>query len=329
MKFKIGKWACSAAIAFTFLLVALWSAAQDKEPSKIKDKIAEVNGVTISGADFERELNFFLDQATRQGRPISDSMLPKVRDDILNNLIERELLYQTSQKEGIDVDAQAVADQLATIKKRFPNDGEFDKALSQMHLSESDVKSQIKRDMSIRELINKQVTQKIAVTDEETKSYYDNNPNLFKQPEQIKASHILIKVEADASEAQKAEARKEIEKIQQKLKNGEDFATLAKEFSQGPSNVNGGDLGYFKRGQMVKPFEDAAFAAKTNEVSDIVETQFGYHLILVVDKKPEQTMAYDEIKDRLGQHLKQKEVEKEAGLYIEKLKKDAKIEKYL
>ena len=104
---------------------------------------------------------------------------------------------------------------------------------------------------------------------------------------------------------------------------------MAKEYSEGPSNVKGGDLGYFRRGQMVKPFEDTAFAMEPNEVSDIIETRFGYHIIRVYDKKPEQTLAYADVKDKLSQRMKQEKVEKDANQYINQLKKDAKIENYL
>jgi peptidyl-prolyl cis-trans isomerase C len=113
------------------------------------------------------------------------------------------------------------------------------------------------------------------------------------------------------------------------LKDGGDFAALAKEYSEGPSNTRGGDLGFFRRGQMVKPFEDAAFAMEPNQVSDIIETRFGYHLIKVYEKKPESVLAYAEVKDKLTQHLKQQKIDKEAVQYINQLKKDAKIEKFL
>lgn len=153
--------------------------------------------------------------------------------------------------------------------------------------------------------------------------------NCLTEPEEVKASHILIKVEPTADDATKAAARKKIEDLQQKLKAGGDFAELAKENSEGPSNVRGGDLGYFKRGQMVKPFEDVAYSMKIDEVSDLVETRFGYHLIKVSDKKPEQTLAYADVKDKIAQRLKQEKVEKDATLYVEDLKKGAKIEKSL
>ena len=329
MKFRGAKWFCLAAAALGFLVLPICVRAEEEKTAVEKGKIAEVNGISISNEAYERELSFFLEQAARERRQVPDAMLAKVKEDILDNLIDREVLYQKSQKEGIKIGAQAVTDQLATIKKRFPSDAEFKKALDQMKLSESDIKSQIEKDMAIRELIDKQVAQKVVITDAQTKSYYDENPNMFEQPEQVKASHILIKVETDASETDKAKARIEIVKIQKKLQNGEDFATLAKEFSQGPSSAKGGDLGFFRRGQMVKPFEDAAFALKPNEVSDVVETRFGYHLIKVTERKTAQTIAYADVKDRLSQHLKKQEVEKEAGQYIDKLRQEAEIEKYL
>lgn len=321
------KRAIMVSMVFALLLVPFRVWTQEKESSN--DKVAVVNGVTITSKEYERELSFYLQEASRKGQQIPDFMLPKVKKDLLENLITRELLYQESQKKRINVDQKAIADQLKTIKQRFPSEAEFENAINRMGLSEADIESQIKRNMAIRELMDKQISHKIVVTDAEAKAYYDANPSLFKKPEQVRARHILIKVDSAATETQKAEARKEIQEIQQKLKNGEDFAALAKEFSQGPSNANGGDLGYFGRGQMVKPFADTAFALKPNEISDIVETQFGYHLIKVEDKKPEGTLAYADIKDQLNRHLKRQKAEKEADTYIDTLRKGAKIEKYL
>ena len=212
---------------------------------------------------------------------------------------------------------------------RYPNKEEFKKLLSNMGLTESDVQAQIERGMAIQQLIDKEVTEKIMVSDEETRSFYDKNPQLFQQPEQVKARHILIKVQADAPDDQKAEARKKIEAVQQKVKKGEDFATLAKTYSEGPSGPRGGDLGYFRRGQMVKPFEEVAFSLKPDQTSEIVETRFGYHLIKVDDKKPAKKMTYAEVKDRRNDHLKKQKATSEADAYIETLRKDAKIEKSL
>ncbi len=327
MKFANLRRLYQIAAVFTFILVFLPAMAEEKKPAD--SKVAEINGVVITQEQFDKELNIHLDRVSRQGRQVSDDQLATLKKDILEGLIEREVLSQESQKAGIKITDQTIDEQLAAIKKRFPSEAEFKTALSKMNLTEDEVKAQIARGLAIRELIEQQITSKIVITDAETRAYYDGNPQMFKQPKQVKASHILIKVDAGAAEAQKAEARKKIENVQQKLKDGGDFAELAKEYSEGPSKAKGGDLGYFRRGQMVGPFENAAYAMKTNEISDIVETRFGYHIIKVYDKKPEQTLAYADVKDKLSQRMQQEKVEKEANQYINQLKKNAKIEKYI
>jgi peptidyl-prolyl cis-trans isomerase C len=329
MKFAQSKRLAQIVAIFIGILIFLPAMAEEEKPANTDKKIAVINGVVISQEQFNKELTIHLDRISRQGRQVSDAQMAELKKDVLDGLIEREVLYQQSRKAGIKITDQAVDEQLAAIKKRFPSEEDYKKALSAMNLTEDEVKSQIARGLAIRELINQEIMSKIKVSDEESKAYYDANPQLFKQPEQVKASHILIKVEADATDAQKAEARKKINDIQQKIKNGGDFAELAKQYSEGPSNVRGGDLGYFSRGQMVKPFEDAAFAMQPNEVSDVVETRFGYHLIKVYDKKPEQTVAYTDVKEQIGERMKQEKAEKEAAQYVEQLKKDAKIETFL
>ena len=197
-----------------------------------------------------------------------------------------------------------------------------------MNLSEVDVKSQLERDMAIQEFIDKQFVQKVTVSDKEVRAYYDSNPFVFKQAEQVRASHILVSVDPKKDPPQNAESRKKIEDIQQKLKKGEDFSALAKEYSQCPSGSEGGDLGYFQRGKMVEPFEQAAFALGPGEVSDIVQTKFGYHLIRLAHKKPESVIPFEGIKDRIGKYLKQEKVEKDVVSYVQNLEEKAKVERF-
>ncbi|MBN1932919.1 MAG: peptidyl-prolyl cis-trans isomerase [Desulfobacterales bacterium] len=198
-----------------------------------------------------------------------------------------------------------------------------------MNLSEADIRLQFEQNLAIQQFIDKQFAQKITISAKESETYYNEHPEYFKQPEQVQASHILIKVESGANEAKKTETRNKIREIQQQLQKGKDFDALAKEFSECPSSAKGGDLGYFRRGAMVKPFEDAAFALKPGEVSDIVETPFGYHLIKVVDKKAENTINYDTIKDKINQHLKREKVQTEVSSYLAKLKEEATIKNFL
>jgi peptidyl-prolyl cis-trans isomerase C len=327
MNFSQIRPAIKITMVLTLMLVsALAWAAEKNAPG---DKVAVVNGVVISKDAYDHELDFFVRRAAAQGQALPDEQMAQMKNQVLESLIDRELLFQESKKKGIEVKTEAVSDQLQKIEHKYPNKEDFKKLLSEMGLTESDVRRQISRGMAIQQLIDKEVTEKIMVSDEETRSFYDKNPQLFQQPEQVKARHILIKVEADAPDDQKAEARRKIEAVQQKVKKGEDFATLAKTYSEGPSGPRGGDLGYFRRGQMVKPFEEAAFSLKPNETSDIIETRFGYHLIKVDDKKPAKKMTYAEVKDRLNDHLKKQKAQSEADAYIETLRKDAEIEKFL
>ena len=316
-------------ITAILVLVMFFIPALAAEKKSAAKQIAVVNGVEITRAQFDKELSVHLQRVSRQGQQVSDEQMQALKKDILEGLIEREVLYQESHRAGIKIPDQKVDDQLADIKKRFPTEEDFKKALVGMNLTEAEVRSQIQRGLAIRELIDQKVANKIVITDEATQAYYTDNPKLFVQPEQVKASHILIKVEPTADDATKAAARKKINEIQQKLKGGGDFAELAKEYSEGPSGPRGGDLGYFKRGQMVKPFEDAVFSMQINEVSDLVETRFGYHLIKVTDKKAEETLPYADVKEKIAQRLKQEQVEKAATLYVENLKKGAKVEKSL
>ena len=324
---KKSLWFLTMTIVFVLALTALPAIADQKQAAE--GKVATVNDSIITQAEFDLEMSRIQERFRQSGRSPNQQELAQVREAILDNLIARELLYQESEKKGFKVSEEEVKQQLGAIKARFANEAEFQAALSKMNISEADLESQIQQDITIRQFIRDTFVQEATVSDNEVKAYYDNNPDLFTKPEQVRASHILIKVAPQADKTQKARARKTLKTVQQKLQTGEDFGALAKEFSQGPSSAKEGDLGYFKRGQMVKPFEDVAFAMKVGAVSDIVETRFGYHLIKVTDKQPETKLAYADVKEQLGQQLKQMKVQQEISAYVEKLKVDAKVVKYL
>lgn len=314
-------------ITMGLIFMASPAMALEKRPSD--EKIAVVNGRVITREDFDREMNKVRQRLDRMGRPLMRAQLAKIEGRVLENLINNELLDQEAKKKRVKVDEQAVNEQFNKIKKRSEGGEKYKNALEKMNLTEADIKSQIEKGLSVQKLIDQEFVQKITVADEEIRAYYDGHPDLFKKSAEIRASHILIKVDSGSDESQKAASYKKIEEVQKKIEQGGDFAALAKEFSEGPSNVKGGDLGFFKRGQMVKPFEEVAFDMAPGEVSDIVETRFGYHLIKVFEKKPETISEYGEVKDKLQQFLKQQEVKKQLKDYIEGLKDKAKIERFL
>ncbi len=310
-------------------LITLASPAYVGESQSAEQKVAVVNGTVINQPEFDNEMNRVLERLQRTGRFPNDLERSQIKKQVLENLIARELLYQESQTKGIKVDQKEIEAQVTALKGRFPSEVEFKNALSTMNLTEADLRFQFERDLAIRKLLDDQIGDKVAVSEKESKAYYDNNLESFKKPEQVRASHILIKVDPGAEEAKKAEARTKIESVQAKLKKGEDFGALAKEYSEGPSGPKGGDLGFFGRGQMVKPFEETAFSMKPGQVSGMVETRFGYHLIMVAERTPESTLSYEEVKDRLEQYLKQQKVQEAIAAYVETLQGKAKIERFV
>ncbi len=326
MQMKWFRWFFILLTAVSLVTVAMPIFAAEK---KIPDgAVATVNGVTITQDDFDKEMARVRSQFARSGRSLKESQLPDIKNRVLETLVNRELLYQESQNKGVKVEDAEVNQQVDILKKRFPKEDEFKAALLEMKISEAELKSQIRKGMAIQQFVDKDLVQDVKVSETEVKDFYINNPNMFKQSEQVKASHILIKVDTQADKSAKDQANKKIKEIQKKLEDGGDFAALAKEYSEGPSNVDGGDLGYFERGRMVKPFEDAAFKLKPGEVSDMVETPFGYHLIKVVDKKPESVVSYENAKERIAQYLEQEKKGKVLERNLEDMRQKAVIKTF-
>jgi peptidyl-prolyl cis-trans isomerase C len=255
--------------------------------------------------------------------------LEEIKNRALENLIERELLYQESRRKGIIVEASAVDKQLDAMKSKFPSADVFSKEIGKMNLTEETLKEQLERAIATQRFVEKEIVDTIVVPESAVLDYYKKNKSRMMQPEQIRASHVLIKVDPQKGPEQKKDARKTIEQIEAKVKKGEDFSALAKEYSQCPSSDRGGDLGYFGRGQMVKPFEEAAFALKPGEVSGIVETRFGYHVIKMNEKRPASEMSFEDVKEQLERYLKQEKINEAIGKYVAMLKKDAEIERML
>lgn len=326
MNVKYVSWFLTLVAVMTLVVIPLPSSAGKKQGTSVK--VAEVNGSVITLKDLNRELDV-QKRFANKGKSLDDSKLAAFKSEVLEKLIDRKLLYQESQKKKIKIETAAIDAQVNRLKKQFPDETEFKNALGKMKLSETNIRSQFEQNLAIQQFIDKQFAQKITISAEESKTYYNEHPEYFKQPVQVQASHILIKVEAGADAAKKTEAHKKIQEIQQQLQKGKDFAALAKEFSECPSSAKGGDLGYFRRGAMVKPFEESAFSLKPGEVSDIVETRFGYHLIKVIEKKAENTIAYDTTKDKINQYLKREKIQTEVSSCLAKLKKEATIKNFL
>ncbi len=306
--------------------------AEPKAETKVdakKEQVAVVNGTIITRQELENEVARVKSRMASQGRPVPENTAAKMDQQVLNQLIDMEILLQESREQKIDIPDASVTEHMTKFKSQFPAPEAYEKALKELNVSETELKEKTQKGLAVESLIKAQVSSKINITDADRRTFYDSNPKFFKQPEQVQARHILIKSDAKDDEAKQKEALEKIKKVQERVTAGEDFTALAKELSEGPSGKNGGDLGFFGRGQMVKPFEEAAFGLKPGETSDIVKTQFGYHLIRVTEKKAESTIAFEEVKEKIGEHLKQQKTNESIKAYIDGLKKKATIENLL
>ena len=307
------------------------SPAATKSPSTATAKVATVNGTTISQEKFDTALSYQKEIYTLNGVTISDDQLPELKYQLLESLIGNELLFQDSQKNGITVDEKEINESYETQKKKakFTTDAEFEAALKQSNKTLASFKAEIKQGLAINHLIEKKFSNSTAVSDSEAKKYYDAYPSYFEQTAKVRASHIVILVGSDADQAKKDDARKKIEQVKTRLKAGEDFAAVAKDVSDDTgTKADGGDLGYFSKGQMKQAIEDAAFALKKGETSDIVTTDVGYHVIKVTDKTDAKKLTFEEAKNDIITNLKSTKVNSAVNKYITVLRNKATVVTY-
>ncbi|MFP4453523.1 MAG: peptidylprolyl isomerase [Desulfobacterales bacterium] len=300
-------------------------AADNGEEKPDNDYVAVVNGVKIPAEELERKVDLIRARYGGSGAKIGDQQLSYIRQVILDNLIEQQLLYQASKDEGIKIDAAAVDEEMDKIKSQFESEDEFQNQISGMNYTVDLLEKEIERNLAIRELIDEKFASELSVSDSEVEAFYNENQDEFEVPERVRARHILIK----SDDENKDEAREKIKEVQGKLEDGEDFSELAGQYSDDPSGESGGDLGFFSRGQMVKNFEEAAFELEPGEVSDIVETRFGYHLIKLEERKDKGVKPLEEVRGDIRENLEQEKVMQKLEPYMESLKKKYPVEKNL
>jgi peptidyl-prolyl cis-trans isomerase C len=269
-----------------------------------------VNGQRIPISDLDRELRAAMARKPELRSKVNIDTLRKVRKQLLNYLIERELLIQAGRKAGLEAQTVEIDAEFASIEKQFPSGAVFKQALEQEELTEEKLRKLIERRLTVKKVLEIKIypTAK-SVADEDVVSFYEEKKEEFVEPEQVRARHILIEVAPNADNQQKSDAKSKIQAILEKAKGGADFAELASEYSQCPSASQGGDLGYFTRGRLAKTFEDAAFRLQPGQLSEVVETQFGYHIILVLDRKPETQLEFEKVGERIKEFLHGKEMD--------------------
>lgn len=313
---------------FIFVLLLASAAFLYSSGTKQKSAVASVNGVLIPKAYLEREVRRFEEQALSQGQLVDESQRDQLNRQALDTLIDIELLYQESQRRGFEISEERIEEQLNSLRTQFGDEEGYAAALEQIGISDGELRTELGRQLAIQEMIDKDITPATTVSEQESTDFYENNPDFFFSPEQVRASHILILVSPDAGEEEKSEARSRITEIRKRIVAGEDFAELAGQFSEDNSGMNGGDLGFFQREQMVKPFADAAFSLQIGELSEVVTTQYGFHLIRVTDRKAESVVPFEQVQLKIFEYLQREKVMVAIEELAAQLRSQAEIQEY-
>jgi len=296
------------------------------DPAKV---IFTVNGKAITQGEIDTYFQTrYGQQASQLPADQMEAYKSHAMESVRKELTMRTLLIQTADEEKIESSKEEVDENIARISANVPEGLALDDFLKNFGMTEAKLRVELADEVRINKLIEKH-TADVAKPDEAAvKAFYDENPESFAKPESVSARHILIgTAEGDDEDARK-EKRAEAEKVRADLvaKKGENFADLATEHSTCPSKEKGGSLGSFGRGQMVPEFEEAAFGQKVGEIGAIVETEFGYHII-VVDEHPEGgKVSLEEASEDIAAHLAEQAQGDAVKAYMEGLESKATIE---
>ena len=270
--------------------------------------LAKFDNMKVTQKEVDVYVDFLQNQNPDSVPPKDDPQYESLEKNIMDSIIVLKVLQKYGRENGFSVTKSEIDEEYSKIVENYPSQEDFEKDLADKKISEPFLREQIS-DQLLRDKIFSAVTADITVSEEEINSYYEeNDETLFQVPEQKKVSHILIKFEVPEGETLndtiKNEAKKQIEDIQQQLNDGADFAELAKQYSQDTlSAENGGEIGFISKGQTVPEFEDAAFALSAGEISPIVETYYGYHLIKVLEEQEAYIRSFDEVRETIETYL--------------------------
>lgn len=269
---------------------------------ELKDPVAVVNGSPITRDELLEAFNGVLQGSGANVADLTPDQKQEAYAQLLDDLIMDKLVAQAA--ESVDVPQEEVDAEISKIKARFPSEEEFEKRITEAGQSPEKLAEVISRMMKQQKWMESQVADKVVLTEEDAKTFYDANPEEFEEPETVKASHILILVNKDDSEAVVESKLEEAKKAAARAKK-EGFEKVAKEVSEEPgASDSGGDLGYFSKDRMVPEFAEAAFAQEVGAIGEPVRTQYGWHVIEVTDKKPAGKASFDEVKSQLMAYLK-------------------------
>ena len=295
---------------------------------KLPKVVAQVNGVDISGDTISRELKKAVQQYKKRGMPLNASQEKSAAKKLIDDEIGRTLLVLKAKDSGINITKDMLEKRLKEVQAKFRSNAVFEHKLADRGMTLDQYRAELETDLYMDQIIKKEIEPKIKIPENETRDYYEKNKNKFASQEKVRASIILLKFNPSQGKAGEQKALKKFESILDQIRNGADFAAMAKKFSEDSLASKGGDLGFFTKKQMLPAFSNRAFKMKDGEVSDIFRTGHGFHVLKVTDKKPAGASPFEAEQEKIKNFLIQKKVSQATRDYIEVLKKQAKIKTY-
>ncbi len=298
--------------------------------------VAKVNSTELRSDYIRFRLNLDI---RRIGQNLTAQQKGKLAEAIIEKEIVRELMYQEGQARGSGVSPETVEKELQEFKKSYGSETDFRQALKDRGISEDELKKGIEVDLIAKNLLDERVKGKVHITNTQVRNFYDDKKESFKRPESFRARHIFVAyvpfdvVQNTPPEEMKEKAgeyraasRKKIDEVYGKVKSGGNFEDLAKQYSEDEGSAGkGGDLDFMYKGVFDPMFDKAVAGLKVGEISDIVETEFGYHIIQLMETKPSDYAPFAEVEESIQKHLFMTEAQKLVGRYIESLRKKADI----
>ena len=295
-------------------------------PDVLPDTIAVVNGDVIARSEFEHAIKAV---EQRAGGPVPDDQRDTVLRSVLEDLVAYRLLKQEAIDRKVEVADGEVNERMDTLRQQFGTEAAFKKALGDQETTLDRLREDARADLAVAKLLDDEVTRHVAVSPSEISAFYEKNPDRFQQPEMVRASHVLVIIPPGSDDAAKAALRGRAEMALKAAKSGKDFAALAKQYSDDASAQRGGDLGFFPKSEMVPAFADVAFSLPPGQISEIVETQFGYHVIKVTGRQPARTVPFAEVTSQIEEFLEQQQRQTRAKAFVDALKARGKIEIFI
>ena len=284
--------------------------------------VASVNGVTLTRAELDREVDMRME--AMKGRMPEDRRMEgrqRIEAMVVEQFVVRTLLLAEAEEQGMTAPEAELQEALTKVKANLPPGQTYEQVVAKSPTGEAGLIDELTTGLKINKLLERELKDKLVVSDEEIAAFTAENKERLQRPERVRARHILIKSLPEDEEATKAAQKAKIDGLRQALMDGGDFAALAAEHSSCNSRTKGGDLGFFARGRMAKPFEEAAFSQEIDALGPVVETQFGYHIIQVTEKQPAGMATPEEV----AQMLKQRKQQEAIRAYVQSLREGADI----